>query len=199
MSTFQNSKYPQKRRVYKKPEPRDPDIPLTDAEREKLKRRAFNVSYWHLGRSDKTRQEIYLKLKAKDIPADIIEATLESLESDNYLNDKRYTENFTRSKQEYQKMGKRAIGFELKRKGVDSDIISEVLSDVDEDTEYENAKKLVRSKLRSSKDLDAQKRTNRMVSMLARKGYSAGMAFKVVKEVFEEEKLEMAEDEDNFI
>ena len=41
---------------------------------------------------------------------------------------------------------------------------------------------LVRKKLRSVAGLDQQKATRRLVGMLARKGYGAGMAFAVVKD-----------------
>jgi len=191
--------YPQNNRRQYKPAPpkRDPNVPLTENEREKLTRRSFNVCYWHLGRSDKTRKELYDKLVIKDIPADIIESTLNKLEDDNYINDVRYTENFIRSRQEYRKLGKRAIEFELKRKGISNDIAREALSEIESDTEYENAVALVQSKLKSSRGLERQKRTNRLVSMLARKGYDGGIAFSVVKEALDNEPPEEDENEES--
>lgn len=193
-----NPPYNSKRKFRAKPVPHDPSIPLTDAEREKYTRSGLNSCYWHLARGDKTRRELFLKLKAKEIPEEIIENVLDKLEGDSYVNDKRFTENFIRSKQEYSGLGKRALSFELKRKGIDSDIISEALSEIDSDTEYENAKKLAYSKLKSSKNLDHQKRVNRLVSMLARKGYDAGISFSVVKEVLQQEKDEQELDNEEY-
>jgi regulatory protein len=186
---------PKKRREYKRPVPRDPDIPLTPEETEKLTRTSFNSCYWYLERGDKTRKELELKLKAKFIPNEIIEKVLDDLEEANYVNDVRFTENYIRIQQEYQKKGKKAIEFELRRKGVDSQIISEAISKVDDEKETENAIKLVQSKMRGTRNLDSQKRTNRLVSMLARKGYSSGAAYQIVKDAIREDNQRIEDEE----
>ena len=71
---------------------------------------------------------------------------------------------------------------ELRRKGVDDEVAREALDEIDPDDEVEAARRLVRTKLRSVRSLDRDKAVRRLVGMLARKGHSAGVAFRVVKE-----------------
>ncbi|NUS17203.1 MAG: recombination regulator RecX, partial [Streptomyces sp.] len=48
-------------------------------------------------------------------------------------------------------------------------------------------RELVDRKLRSTRGLDRDKRLRRLAGMLARKGYSEGMALRVVRQALEEE------------
>ena len=79
--------------------------------------------------------------------------------------------------------GKRALAAELRTKGVDNEVITAALADIDAGAERERAEQLVRDKLRRETlgDDDDAKVTRRLVGMLARRGYSQTMAFDVVK------------------
>ncbi len=79
--------------------------------------------------------------------------------------------------------GKRALAVELRKKGVDNDVIDAALADLDPATERQRAEQLVRDKLRRERldDDDGDvKVTRRLVGMLARRGYNQSMAFDVV-------------------
>ena len=75
-----------------------------------------------------------------------------------------------------------AIRAELRTKGVDSDVITAALADIDAGAERERAEQLVRDKLRREKlgDDDDTKVMRRLVGMLARRGYGQSMAVDVV-------------------
>jgi len=71
----------------------------------------------------------------------------------------------------------------LRTKGVDDDVISAALADIDSGAERARAEQLVADKLRRERltdDGDA-KLARRLVGMLARRGYGQSMAFDVVK------------------
>jgi regulatory protein len=78
--------------------------------------------------------------------------------------------------------GKRALVAELQTKGVDNDVITEALADIDAGAERQRAEQLVRDKLRREKlgDDDDTKVARRLVGMLARRGYTQSMAYDVV-------------------
>ncbi len=57
----------------------------------------------------------------------------------------------------------------------------EALATVDEEAQREAAQRLVRRRLRSLRAVDTATATRRLVGMLARKGYSSGLAFAVVR------------------
>lgn len=185
---FKNKQYP-KKKPYRKPEPRDFDVnPVDEEERERLLKRAEMTAVWHLARRDMTEKQVREKLVRKGIfPKDVIDEMIQKCVDNNWINDERYAENFLRSKQEYGKLGKNAIRVELMKKGVSTDITNDVLSEVDSESERERAVELVKSKLYSTRNLEKQKRINRLLGLLARKGYSSSIAYDVIREVLDSE------------
>ncbi len=85
---------------------------------------------------------------------------------------------------------------ELRRKGVSDEVAGEALAEVDTESEERRARELVDRKLRSLTVATADQRTaaaRRLVGMLARKGYGAGVAYRVVKEALAEHGAEADE------
>ena len=71
---------------------------------------------------------------------------------------------------------------ELRTKGVDNDVITAALADIDAGAERERAEQLVRDKLRRERlGDDDTKVMRRLVGMLARRGYHQSVALDVVK------------------
>lgn len=66
-------------------------------------------------------------------------------------------------------------------------LIGEAVAQLDSEQEEETARELVARKLRSTRGLDRDKRLRRLAGMLARKGYSEGLALRVVRQALEEE------------
>ncbi|GAA1953182.1 regulatory protein RecX [Catenulispora subtropica] len=160
----------------------DPDRPAPPPSREKLEQRAKNILLYHLGRQMQTRSQLADRLRKKEIPDDIAEAVLDRFEELHLLDDATYAETFVRSRHAERGLAKRALGYELRRRGIDDDTATEALSTLDEDQEAATARRLVDSRLRATRGLDPQVRARRLVGMLARKGYSSSVAFRAVKE-----------------
>ena len=175
------------RRKDRDPADADADQPKTPLSREKLEQRAKNILTYHLGRQMQTRSQLADRLRKKEIPDDIAEAALDRFEELHLLNDTDYAETFVRSRHTERGLAKRALGYELRKRGIDDETAAEALSTLDEDQEAVTARRLVDSRLRSTGGLDPQVRTRRLVGMLARKGYSSAIAFRVVKEALAEE------------
>jgi regulatory protein len=171
----------------KKYVPYDPDAVLTEDDLKKLRVKARNLCFYYLTKTDKTRKELQQRLYQKHIPADIIEDTLNELENDGYVNDEKYANNFVRIKTEYGNLGKNGIKQKLSQKGVDRNIIDEATSDIDNDEEFEKAKELAQTRLRSTHTLDPQKRYIKLVSFVLRRGYGADVTYKAVREAIDEE------------
>lgn len=173
---------------------RDPaaaDKPEPPQSREKLEQRAKNILMYHLGRQMQTRSQLADRLRKKEIPDDIAEAVLDRFEELHLLDDTGYAETFVRSRHTERGLAKRALGYELRKRGIDEETAAEALATLDEDQEAATARRLVDSRLRATKGLDPQVRTRRLVGMLARKGYPGSIAFRVVKEALAEEGLDV--------
>jgi regulatory protein len=91
----------------------------------------------------------------------------------------------------------RALSQELRRKGVADDTAAEALATLDPERELATARELVDRRLRTTTGLPVDARVRRLAGMLARKGYPAGTAFRVVREALaaEGEEAELSFDE----
>lgn len=169
--------------------PRKPILPdefgvYTDSQIRKLKSRAMNSSLYYLQKMPKTEKELRDNLKKKQIPQDITDETMQKLIDAGWVNDKTYAENFIYSKRKYEKLGTSAIRMKLMRKGISNDILDELLSEITDDDLRETAFILAEKKMRSvSKEPDRNKRIQKLVAFLAYRGYGAGVAFEIAKEV----------------
>ena len=75
--------------------------------------------------------------------------------------------------------------------GVADEEIREAVGELDPDEEVATARALVRRKLGTTRGLTTEARVRRLAGMLARKGYPAGLAFRIVKEELEAEGAEI--------
>jgi regulatory protein len=99
------------------------------------------------------------------------------------------------SRQAGRGLARRALQAELRAKGVDAEVAAEAVEAVDPDDERAAARQLVERRARSMQRLDRATASRRLVGMLARKGYSGGMAAAVVREVLDAAGAEHDEDE----
>lgn len=160
---------------------------LTEDALKRIKERAFNYCIWHLGQSSKTRKQLHDKMRDRNCPDEIIESTLDKLEEMHYLSDAQYAKNFVMSKQTYKHVGERKISQDLRQKGIPQDIIDSSFEENTEEDERERAKELLSKRLRSTRNVERQKRINRLVGYLSRNGYNGSIAFSVVKEALDAE------------
>lgn len=158
----------------------------TDKQIAKLKSRARNVCVWYLAKRRHTRKELVDHLKERQIPEDIIEETLARLEEEGHVNDESYAKDFIDSRRDFQKLGSQAIRYKLILKGIDSSIIDELLSELEEDDLYETALYHAKKKVKTMRKLTPQKQLQRIVATLAYKGYSGSMSYKAAQQAINE-------------
>lgn len=132
----------------------------------------------------RTRAELAGQLAKRGYPDEISAGVLDRLTDVGLVDDRDFAEQWVRSRHVNAGKGKRALVSELRTKGVDDEVITAALADVDSDAERVRAEQLVADKLRRERltdDADEIKLTRRLVAMLARRGYDQSMAFDVVK------------------
>ncbi|WP_099022735.1 recombination regulator RecX [Mycolicibacterium palauense] len=130
----------------------------------------------------RTRAELEGQLAKRGYPDDVAVGVLDRLAEVGLVDDAEFAEQWVHSRQVNAGKGKRALAAELRNKGVDDEVIAASLDGIDAGTERRRAEQLVQNRLRREKlnDGDDVKVTRRLVGMLARRGYSQGMAFDVV-------------------
>jgi len=129
----------------------------------------------------RSRAELAESLAKKNVPDDIAQRMLDRFEELGLVNDEEFARMWVQSRQRARGLTPRVLSLELKRKGVDDDVIREVLADLNPDEERAAAHRLVQKKLRSMGGLDDTTRIRRLTGMLARKGYAPQVAFDVVR------------------
>jgi regulatory protein len=130
----------------------------------------------------RTRAELEGQLTKRGYSDDVSARVLDRLTDVGLIDDSDFAEQWVRSRRVNAGKGKRALAAELRTKGVDNEVITAALADIDAGAERERAEQLVSDKLRRERNTeDEAKLTRRLVGMLARRGYSQTMAFDVVK------------------
>ncbi|RJS47489.1 regulatory protein RecX [Nocardioides cavernaquae] len=130
----------------------------------------------------RTRKELADKLAAKGVPDELASRLLDRFTEVGLIDDEAFARAWIASRQPGKGLARRALAQELRRKGIDDEIAREALDEIDPDDELEVARVMVRRKLRSVSGLDEVRATRRLVGMLARKGHSPGVAYRVVRE-----------------
>ncbi|NEB80200.1 recombination regulator RecX [Streptomyces sp. SID14478] len=149
--------------------------------------RARNICLRLLTGTPRTRKQLADALRKREIPDEVAQEVLSRFEEVGLINDSAFADAWVESRHHGRGLARRALARELRTKGVDSTVIDEAVGQLDAEREEETARELVARKLRSTRGLDRDKRLRRLAGMLARKGYSEGMALRLVRQALEEE------------
>jgi regulatory protein len=142
----------------------------------------------------RTRAQLADALAERNVPGDVAEAALDRFTELGLVDDEEFARQWVRSRQAGRGLARRALAHELRSRGVDADVVTEAL-DTELDDELETARDLVRRKVRlAAPDPDPQRQARRLLGMLARKGYSAGVASRAVREVLGEAAADLEEE-----
>ncbi len=135
-----------------------------------------------LEKSMNTRKQLRDKLKRSDYNEDVINKVLVLLEEYNLINDYDYAKAYISSYKS--KKSVRVLEFDLEVKGVDRNIIKELISELDtEDMELKNIEKFVKRHRDAEGNIPEEKRSKLMTS-LYRKGYKVDNIKKVIDDIY---------------
>ena len=151
--------------------------------------RARQVCYRLLTLAPRTQAQLADALAKRGVPQDIADDVLGRFSDAGLIDDAAFARAWVDSRHHGRGLASRALRAELKNRGVASDDITDALAELDPDAEVATARTLVARKLASMTSLSPEVKTRRLAGMLARKGYPAGLAFRVVREAMEAEEL----------
>ena len=128
-----------------------------------------------------SRREIERKLTLARFEPDVTDLVLFKLEKENLLNDREFAMQWVHSRS--RKYGASRIRQELRTKGIDEDIASEILEDLSEEDQLRQAVALAVKKIRSLQpSCEEKKWKQRITAFLIRRGYSWDLALKAFEE-----------------
>jgi regulatory protein len=124
------------------------------------------------------------------VPDEVAERVLGRYSEVGLIDDAAFARAWVQSRHAGRGLARRALAAELRWRGVADDTVNEAVEELDPGQEEAAARNLVAKRLAATRGLDPVKRTRRLVGMLARKGYSGGLAYRVVREALENEGVE---------
>jgi regulatory protein len=135
----------------------------------------------------RTRAQLARTLRRRGVPDEAAEAVLGRFAEVGLIDDATFASAWVESRHHGRGLGRRVLEAELNQRGVDRDDIRTAVAKLSTETELATARALVERRLPSTASLPGQARLRRLVGMLARKGYPAGLAYRVVREALDQE------------
>ena len=131
-----------------------------------------------------TRAELAKALRDRGVADDVSARLLDRFDAVGLIDDAAFAGQWVRSRHQQRGLGRRAIAMELRRKGVAREVAEQALAEVDPESERSTARQLVERRLRTQRldgPADRAKAGQRLLGMLARRGYPSGVATEVVR------------------
>ena len=119
---------------------------------------------------DRCEKEVITKLNSLELDDSDKRFVMEFLREEGFVNDERYCRSYVKSKLNLKKWGINKIKVSLIAKGVDKEMIDNVLSDIDYDLYKEELVNLIRNK--KIEGSDPYKRRAKLIRYAISKGYS---------------------------
>ncbi|MFK5584403.1 MULTISPECIES: regulatory protein RecX [unclassified Serinicoccus] len=146
---------------------------------------ARRVVLRQLAMGPRTRRQLEDKLRDKGCDPVVGAQVLDRMGEVGLVDDEAYAEMYVRSKQETKGLAASALRHELRQKGVADEVVDAALEEIDPEHERAQAQALVARRARSLRGLDRETQTRRLAGFLARKGYSSGVSYQVIREALD--------------
>jgi regulatory protein len=138
----------------------------------------------------RTQAELAAALQRRGVPDDAAAAVLARFAEVKLIDDAMFARAWVESRHHSRGLAGRALSAELRRRGVAPEHITSALDELDPGQEAETARELVTRRLPGTRGQPGPARMRRLTGVLARKGYPAGLAYRVVREALEQEAAE---------
>jgi len=135
----------------------------------------------------RTRAQLAQALHRRRVPDEAAEAVLSRFADVGLIDDAAFARAWVESRHHSRGLSRRSLSAELRRQGVENEEIREAVETLDPEQEVATARRLVEQKMAGTRGQPPEVRVRRAAGTLARKGYPAGLVFRLIKEVLEQE------------
>jgi regulatory protein len=159
---------------------------------EETLQQAVDRAYNFLSYRPRSRAEVRRYLRRKETPPDIIDAAMVRLDRFDLVNDRSFATFWIENREQFSPRGMRAIKNELRLKGVEREVVEELIED-EEEKDEELALRAARKKalsLTQIPSMDFNTFRNRLGSFLQRRGFDYDVSKRTVRLLWEELKAE---------
>ncbi|SDJ18530.1 regulatory protein [Frankineae bacterium MT45] len=143
---------------------------------------ARTICLQQLATRARSRAELSAVLLRRGVPQEAAEPVLDRFAELGLIDDAAYAGMVVRAQHAERGLSRRAVALSLRQRGVSDSDAESALSAIDAESELHTARRLAEKKLRSLAGLDTSTQQRRIFGLLARRGYSAGLAARVCRE-----------------
>jgi regulatory protein len=132
-------------------------------------------------------------MRRRGVPDEAASAVLARFTEVGLIDDAAFARAWVESRHHGRGLARRALSAELRQRGVGRPEISAAVSALDPAEELATARRLVAKALPGTRGKPLPVRVRRLVGLLARKGYPAPVAYRVVREAIEQDGIDASE------
>jgi regulatory protein len=153
---------------------------------------ALEICLRLLTAAPRTRAQLDQALRRRGVPQSAADAALDRLAVAGLIDDAAFARAWVDTRHRGRGLARRALTAELRQRGVDEGDVRDAVADLSPEQEAAAARRLVEAKLAATRGRPLATRMRRLTGLLARKGYPAGMAYRVIREALEQEGIDPA-------
>ena len=152
---------------------------------------AYQKALQFISFKPRTTQQTIERLEKHGISQSLIETIIARLKKLEYLNDRRFAQNWVENRCLYKPRGSRLIQAELQKKGISTVLISEVVSEIDEKPLAVAAAQKRAPRWKTLPVFDFRKK---MYAFLSRKGFSYDTVSEIIPQITQDFCLQASEE-----
>src|SRR4030066_713241 len=145
---------------------------------------AYMQALHYLDYRPRSRAEVQRNMEKHAVPADVISDVFKRLERSGLVNDEQFAQDWVENRSEFRPRSRKALAFELHRRGLDDSAIQKALEGLDEES---MAYQAARKQARRFEGLPQRDFNNKLGSFLARRGFSYDIIKEAVTKVWDEQ------------
>jgi regulatory protein len=149
--------------------------------------RARDICLRQLTLGPRTAAQLAAAMARRGIAAETADRVLSRLGDVGLIDDAAFAAAWVGSRHTGRGLARRALGHELRARGVAEPVVVTALAGLDPDREAATARELAARRLATTRGLEPTVRFRRTAAVLARKGYSPELSYRVIREVLERE------------
>jgi regulatory protein len=140
----------------------------------------------------RTRAQLAAALRRRRVPDDVAEAVLGRFAEAGLIDDAAFARAWVETRHRGRGLARRALSAELRQRGVAAEEVRAAVGTLGPQDEIATARQLVAKRVAATRGRPLPARVRHLVGVLARKGYSAGLSYQVVREALEQDGAQVA-------
>jgi regulatory protein len=147
-----------------------------------LEERARNIVLKLLERGPKSSSELASALARHEIPVEIANHVISRFSEVELIDDAAFAQQVVDASRRTKGLARSAVRRKLADKGLDSQIIDQVASEISDEDELSVATEVAVKRLGQLAKLDPEVRNRRLIGFLQRRGFGSGVVFAAIRE-----------------